>query len=416
MSGQEAKPREFDVVIWGASGFTGRLVVEYMHQTYGVDGEVRWAVAGRNENKLKQVLKEMVGPADVGEIPVIVADSNDDASLRAMVASTRAICTTVGPYAMYGTLLVALCAELGTHCCDLTGEVQWMRKMIDLYHPVAEGSGARIVHTCGFDSIPSDLGTLYVQQEMKKRHGVYSPRVKYRVVRADGGMSGGTVASMMNMMEEAKIDPSILDLMADPYALNPANMPRGEDGPDQTGSVYDQDFDQWTAPFIMSGINTRVVRRSHALLDYPWAKNFRYDEAMLMGDGPGGFAKATLVSGGTGLMTLATSFAATRNVLGRLAPSPGEGPSRQTIENGFFEIEFFASHPEDPDKNLVAVVTADRDPGYGATSKMIAESAVCLAKDDLETPAGVLTPAVAMGGALIERLVARAGMTFTIKE
>lgn len=406
--------RQYDVIVWGATGFTGKLVAEYLYQTYGVGGDLKWAVAGRNAGKLSQIKKDIAG-GDSERIPEVIADSDDEESLRALVSDTRAVCTTVGPYALYGTLLVRLCAELGTHYCDLTGEIPWMRRMIDQYHTIAEGSGARIVHTCGFDCIPSDLGVLYVQQSMHEKHGVYAPRVKYRVVDSDGGVSGGTIASGMNMMEEVKQDSSLVDLLADPYALNPANMPLGEDGPDQTGAVYDQDFKQWTAPFIMGPVNTRVVRRSHALLDYPWGKNFRYDEAVLTGDGPGGLARASLVAGGSMLMMGVMRTSPGRIVLGRLAPSPGEGPSRETIEKGFFDIELFASHPEDPEKNIIAEVKGDRDPGYGATSKMIAESAVCLAKDDLNTRAGVLTPAVAMGMPLIERLQKKGGMTFAIK-
>ncbi len=406
--------RQHEIVIWGATGFTGRLVMDYVYKTYGVDGDLRWAVGARNQAKLAEVKQEVLGE-DADKVPDIIADSDDESSLQAMAASTIALCTTVGPYAMYGSKLVAACAKEGTHYCDLTGEVQWMRQMIDTYQSAAEATGAKIVFTCGFDSIPSDLGAYYVQSKMHERHGAYAPRVKYRVVRSDGGVSGGTVASLMNMMEEARHDPQILEVIDDPYALNPLNMPRGEDGPDQTTAEYDQDFHQWTAPFVMAGINTRVVRRSHSLLGYPWGEHFRYDEAMLTGDGPSGFAKASVVAGGTGLVMRAAEFGPTRNLLGRLAPSPGEGPSPETIERGFFEIELLATNPDDPAKNLVAVVTGDRDPGYGATSKMLAESAICLAKDSLNTSAGMLTPSVAMGDALIERLGERAGMSFSLK-
>ncbi len=406
--------REFDVVVWGATGFTGRLVAEYLHQTYGVEGDLKWAVAGRNPGKLADVKRHFMG-ADADKVPEVIADSDNEASLRDLVSRTKVICTTVGPYAIYGTSLVALCAELGTHYCDLTGELHWMRKTIDHYHQLAEGSGARIVHTCGFDSIPSDLGVLYLQNQMKEQTGEYAVRVKYRVVKSQGGVSGGTIASGMNMYEEAKRDAGIMELMADPYALNPGNMPRGEDGADQTSAEYDQDFKQWTGPFVMAGINTRVVRRSHSLLGYPWGNSFRYDEAILTGDGPGGFARASLVAGGTGLFTTLTSFEPTRGLLGRMLPSPGEGPSEETIRNGFFDIELFGAHPSDPAKNLVAKVTGDRDPGYGATAKMLAESAVCLAKDELESAGGILTPAYAMGETLIRRLDEKAGMSFSLK-
>ncbi len=404
--------KTFDIVVWGATGFTGRLVTEYLFKTYGTDGDLKWAVAGRNPAKLTQLNQDI---AD-NTLPQIIADSADEASLRELVASTRAVCTTVGPYALYGTKLVALCAELGTHYCDLTGETPWMRQIIDDYGANAEKSGARIVHNCGFDCIPSDLGTYFVQSEMFKRHGVYATQVKFRVAGTAGGASGGTIASMMNIMEEAKKDPNIFALMADPYALNPLNLPRGEDVGDQTGAQFDPDFRQWTGPFVMAGINTRVVRRSHALMGYPWGSGFRYDESVLTGSGPGGFFKAAMLVAGTAVLMGAMVFGPTRKLLGRMAPAPGEGPSREAIENGYFKIEILALHPTDPNKNIKALVTGDRDPGYGATSKMIAESAICLAKDDLDSAAGILTPAVAMGRSLLDRLSRKAGMSFTIVE
>lgn len=404
--------KTFDIVVWGATGFTGRLVTEYLFKTYGTDGDLKWAIAGRNPAKLTQLNQDI---AD-NTLPQIIADSDDEASLRELVASTRAVCTTVGPYALHGTKLVALCAELGTHYCDLTGEAPWMRQIIDDYGTGAEKSGARIVHNCGFDCIPSDLGTYFVQSEMFKRHGVYATQVKFRVAGTAGGASGGTIASMMNIMEEAKKDSSIFALMADPYALNPPNLPRGEDVGDQTGAQFDPDFGQWTGPFVMAGINTRVVRRSHALMGYPWGSGFRYDESVLTGSGPGGFFKAAMLAVGTAVLVGAMVFGPTRKLLGRIVPAPGEGPSREAIENGYFKIEILALHPTDPNKNIKALVTGDRDPGYGATSKMIAESAICLAKDDLDSPAGILTPAVAMGQSLLDRLSRKAGMSFTIAE
>ena len=406
--------RTFHVVIWGATGFTGKLATDYMYTTYGPNGGVKWAIAGRDASKLIE-LKHAVAGVDADQITELVADSFDEASLRQLVASTQVVCTTVGPYSIYGSLLVQLCAEEGTHYCDLTGEVHWMCRMMESYHSTAEASGARIVHNCGFDSIPSDLGTLYIQNEMQRLHGVYAERVKYRVVRSNGGVSGGTIASMINMMEEARILPEMREIMADPYSLNPPNMPRGEDVADQTGASYDQDFGQWTGPFVMAGINTRVVRRSHALLGYPWGQGFRYDEAVLTGDGPGGYARAALLAGGTGLILAASAFSPARALLARLGPAPGEGPDPATIRAGFFEIDLFAAHPEDPKCNVIARVMGDRDPGYGATSKMLVESAICLAQDGLSTPYGFLTPATAMGQSLITRLADRAGMAFSIR-
>ena len=400
---------DFDVVVWGASGFTGRLVAEYLHQRYS-RSELKWAIAGRNEAKLKQVREDIAG-SDAGQIPIVIADSNNEASLTELAGKTRVICTTVGPYARYGSALVKVCAESGTHYCDLTGEVQWMRKMIDQHMTVAENSGARIVHTCGFDSIPSDLGVHYLQQALFEKTGKYATRIKCRIVDSRGGVSGGTIDSMMAMMEEARVDPSILDLLEEPYALNPLNMPAGKDVNEISGVSYDTDFRQWLAPFVMAAINTRVVRRSHALLGYPYGEGFRYDESMLMGDGFGGRARASMVANASRLVMMAAAFEPTRSILKKIAPSPGEGPSEETIEKGFFDIQLYGWHE---DGDIRVQVKGKGDPGYGATSKMIGESAVCLAMDNLDSPTGVSTPAVAMGDRLISRLIDKAGMSFSV--
>lgn len=405
--------REFDVVIWGATGFTGQLVAEYMFRQYGVEGDVSWAIAGRNLEKLDQVALTAAGN-QADQIPRIVADTTDRDAINEMVQRTRVVCTTVGPYALYGTVLVEACATHGTHCCDLTGEVQWMVRTIEGFQSLAESSGAKIVHTCGFDSIPSDMGVYFLQQQMRALHDTQAVEVKYRVADTAGGVSGGTVASLMNMMEEARDDPSINEILADPYSLNPLNMPRGEDGQDQSAALYDLDFMQWTAPFAMAGINTRVVRRTNALMQYQYGKDFRYSEAMLMGNGPSGYLKAMAVAGVSGLMMLSAAFSPTRSLLKQVVPKPGEGPSAETIANGSFNILLHGRHPEDKDKNIKVKVTGDRDPGYGATSKMLAESAVCLAQDELESGGGILTPVAAMGDKLLQRLQDNAGMTFTV--
>jgi short subunit dehydrogenase-like uncharacterized protein len=407
--------REFDVVLFGATGFTGKLVAEYLDKTYGDMGELRWALAGRNQQKLEAVRANL---SAVGEklIPLIVVDGTDSVAMNALAARTRVVCTTVGPYALYGTPLVAACAEQGTHYCDLTGEVQWMHRVIHQYQTQAERSGACIVHTCGFDSIPSDLGTFSVQEQMHARHGVYAKQVKYRVVKAEGGMSGGTIASMMNMMEEIKADPRVGDIVKDPYALDPLNMPRGSDGPDQVAALYDSQFQQWTAPFVMAAINTRVVRRSNALSGYRYGQQFRYDEAILTGAGPSGYLKAVAVASATFLMMLVSAVSPLRNLLKSALPAQGEGPTPETIERGSFVIDLLALHPTDTSKNMRARVTADRDPGYGATSKMLGESAVCLAKDALSVKGGFWTPSTAMGNALVKRLQEKAGMTFELMD
>ncbi len=403
--------RDFDIVLYGATGFTGKLVAEYLLNKYGVDGDLRWAMAGRSLKKLEQVRDELQN----SDIPLLTADSDETSSLKAMAEKAKVICTTVGPYALYGSKLVAACVEAGTHYCDLTGETQWMRKMIDAHQAAAESSGARIVHTCGFDSIPSDLGVLFLQNEMMAKHGVPARHVKYRVVEAKGEFSGGTVASLINVMEEAVRDKSLRQLLADPYALNPQGSPTGDDVNDQTGAIYDEDFERWTLPFVMAAINTRVVRRSNALLDQRYGDDFRYDEAML---GPKGMSrlKAKLAAGAMTAGTAALAIGPMRAIAKRFLPKPGEGPSQEVRENGYYEILLRGIHPEDRDKDMVARVTGDMDPGYGSTSKMLAESAVCLAQDELGCGGGFWTPASAMGEKLIARLEEHAGLSFDIVE
>lgn len=415
---------EFDVIVWGATGFTGQLVADYLLHSYGlpatddapaIEGKypevVRWAIAGRNAAKLA-ALQERLGVA----VPTVIADSDDEASLVELVERTTVVLTTVGPYAQYGSKLVAACAASGTHYCDLTGEVQWMRKMIDQHQGAAQASGARIVHTCGFDSIPSDLGALFVHNAMRAQSNDDCGYVKYRASKFKGGMSGGTIASMMYMMEEADKDPGLKDLLADPYALNPVGASRGLDGPDKMTPEYDEDFDNYVAPFVMAGINTRVVRRSNALMNNRYGHKFCYDEGTLMGDGPTGFAKSLAMSGTMALTTGATAVRPLRELMQRFVPQPGEGPDETLRENGFFEIEFYARGAADPDVEVRAVVRGDKDPGYGSTSKMIAESAICLALDNLTVGGGIWTPASAMGEQLIKRLHERAGVTFTLRD
>lgn len=409
----ESSDRDFDVIVWGATGFTGRLVAEYLALTYGVGRQLRWAIAGRSADKLASIAS-MVSESQAEELPQLLADINDPDSIDQLVQKTRVICTTVGPYALYGSVMVEACVKHGTHCCDLTGETPWMRKMIDQHQTAAESSGAKIVHTCGFDSIPSDIGVYFLQQCMREKYLAQAAEIKYRVVSSAGGVSGGTVASMMNMMDEAKTDKSIFETLQDPYALNPLNQPRGPDGNDQMGTVYDHDFRQWSGPFMMAGINTRVVRRSNALLNYSYGREFRYSEAILTGSGPGGYIRALLVALGTGLMGLLAALGPTRALLKKMLPAPGEGPSEQARNMGHFNIELLGKHALDESKNIRISVTGDKDPGYGATSKMLAESAVCLAMDSLTEGGGFLTPASAMGDQLVKRLQQKAGMGFHI--
>ncbi len=403
--------REFDVVLFGATGFTGKLVAEYLLNKYGVDGELRWAMAGRSLGKLEQVRDELQNSS----IPLLTADSDDESSLDDLAGKAKVICTTVGPYALYGSKLVAACVNAGTHYCDLTGETQWMRRMIDAHQEEAEASGARIVHTCGFDSIPSDLGVLFLQDAMMDTHSTPACHIKYRVVGASGTFSGGTVASLINVLEEATRDSSLRKMLADPYALNPEGAHRGRDVNDQTGAIYDEDFERWTLPFVMAAINTRVVRRSNALMDNAYGTDFRYDEAMLAPKGAGAL-KAKLSAAAMTGGTAALAIPPLRAVAKRFLPKPGEGPSQEVRENGYYEILLYGINPEDRDKDMVVKVTGDMDPGYGSTSKMLAEAAVCLAQDELDCGGGFWTPASAMGQTLIARLQKDAGLTFEIVE
>ena len=403
--------REFDIVVWGATGFTGALVAEYLLERYGVGNELRWAIAGRSEDKLA-ALKNELG-SEAADLPVVVADSFDEDKLAAMAASTRVVITTVGPYAKYGSPLVAACVEHGTHYCDLAGEAQWIRQMVDEHHEAAAESGARIVHCCGFDSVPMDMGVWFLQEEAKKRFGTYCETITMLVKASKGGPSGGTIASMLNIIQEARADKNVARILVAPYALNPPGERDGPDGRDQQSVRYDDVAETWTAPFVMAGINTKVVRRSHALQGYPYGRDFRYREAVMLGKGAGGLFKASTLTAGLGGFMLASGFDFTRGLLEKhVLPKPGEGPNREQRENGFYDLRQFGTLP---DGSVIRTrIKGDRDPGYGSTSKMLAECGVCLAKNSLSSGSGVLTPAAAMGAALLERLQANAGLSFEV--
>ena len=266
--------RELDVIVYGATGFTGQLVAEYLLREYGVDRDLRWAIAGRSNDKLEQV-RTALGEA-AAALPIIVADSNDEEALASMVSRTRVVLTTVGPYALYGSKLVNACVKEGTDYCDLAGEVQWIRKMIDTHQDGARESGARIVHCCGFDSIPMDMGVWFLQYEAKRRFGAYCERIALFVKATKGGPSGGTLASIANLIEEAREDREIAKILTHPYSLNPEGEREGPDDYDQNKVLFDEDAGCWTAPFVMAGVNTKVVRRSNALADYPSGRDCRY--------------------------------------------------------------------------------------------------------------------------------------------
>jgi short subunit dehydrogenase-like uncharacterized protein len=381
--------REFDVIVYGATGFTGRLVAEYLAQTYPQG--VRWAMAGRSLTKLQEVRAEMGVPAD---IPLITANADDPASLRAMCERATVIITTVGPYQLYGNDLVAACAATGTAYVDLCGEPAWMREMIDRHHVEAQRTGARIVFSCGFDSIPFDLGMLTLQEAAQARFGQPVPRVKCRVRQMKGKFSGGTAASLKATMAAAARNPSLVMLLTDPFALAP-----GHAGPRQPAGLlpeFDSTINAWVAPFVMAPINTKNVHRTNFLLGQPWG-DIVYDEMVVAGLGDMGKAAAE-------------ALAKLNPLAGDKGPKPGEGPSKEERDAGFFDILFVGLMPDG--QRIDAVVTGDKDPGYGCTSKMLAESALCLV-NDVQGDGGIWTPGALMGVKLRQRLVASAGMTFT---
>ena len=392
--------REFDIIIWGASGFTGRLVAEYLFQNYSHD-QLNWAIAGRDNKKLIGIRDKYLDE----NIPIIIADSFDEVSLIKMTERAKVICTTVGPYAKYGSLLVKSCVKSKTHYCDLAGEAQWIRKMIDLYHETARDNQIRIVNSCGFDSIPSDLGVYYIHKKNSKKN----LSISMRVTGAKGTYSGGTYASMQNIIKEAYKDREIRKSLTNPYGLNPNGQQAGLDKRDIRSVKYDKKIKSWISPFLMAGINTRIVRRSNALSNFSYGKKFQYDEAVMTGTGLKGRLNGIILS--VPLIFLAAKPGSFFNkIFNTISPKPGEGPSKKERENGYFSFRFFVFE-EKGDKSIFKV-TGDRDPGYGSTSKMLAESAVCLAKDKLDNKYGVLTPSFAMGDNILNRLVSKAGLTF----
>jgi len=398
----------YDVVVWGATGFTGRLVAEYLAEHR--PDNLRWALGGRSEQKLREVRTGLAAlDSRLADLPILVGDSHDRAALDAIVTQTRVMCTTVGPYARYGSELVAACVEAGIGYCDLNGEVPWMRRMIDAHHDRAKQKGARIVFCCGFDSIPSDLGCFLLQQSARQRHDRACNRAVLYVDRMRGGASGGTVASMMNIVDEATRDREVRRLLGDPYALNPEAERSGPDHNEELKPTRTEDG-RWTAPFVMAAINTRIVRRSNALLGYPYGRDFRYAERVRFAAGPKGWLGANAMAAGIGGLMAGLAFAPTRTLLERVLPSPGEGPSREQRERGSFLLRI---EGDGPGFSVTARVEDSSDPGYGSTAKMLAESALCLALDKSSSRTGMLTPASAMGMTLIDRL-RRAGLTFDV--
>jgi short subunit dehydrogenase-like uncharacterized protein len=376
--------REFDVVVFGASGYTGKLVAEYIQSEYGENGSVKWALAGRNREKLEGIRDELGLSADLS---ILEVDSNDQGSLNAMTSSTKCVLTTVGPYQLYGSNLVQSCAKNGTDYVDLTGEPGWMYEMINAHKETAQASGARIVFSCGFDSIPFDLGVYFVQQAAKDKFGKSAQHVRGRVKAMNGEFSGGTIASLGATMATLKKKPELIKVLANPFSLT-----EGFEGPaqlDDSKVLLDEKINMWVAPFVMAPINTKNIHRSNALLDHQYGEDFCYDEMMIAGEGEEG-------------KQIADAMTSANPMGGDNVPQPGEGPSKESREQGNYDVLFFADLGEE---SIEARVTGDMDPGYGSTSKMITESAICLIQDCSDLPGGIYTPAPAMGDKLIHRLV-----------
>ena len=384
-----AENREFDIIVYGATGYTGRLVAEYLKDKNGL----KWAMAGRSADKLAEV-RDLIGAA--ADTPLIVADASDPDTLDAMVKRTKVVLTTVGPYQLYGNELVAACVANGTDYTDLCGEPAWMRQKIDQHDAAAKASGARIVFSAGFDSIPFDLGVLMLQKHCVATFGAPAPRVKGRVRAMKGTFSGGTAASLKATMAAAAKDSAVIGYLTNPFSLS-ADF-AGPPQPAGNKPEYDESLGSWATNFVMAPINTKNVHRTNHLLGHAYGADFVYDEMMLTGPGEQGEA-------------IAKHVASTPMMGGADDPKPGEGPTKEERDTGFYDILFVAEYPDA--RTARFSVKGDRDPGYGSTSKMISETAIALCAHD--GPGGVTTPGAALGEQLVDRLQKNAGLTFAVE-
>lgn len=407
--------RELDAVVFGATGFVGALTADHLAAHAPLDARI--GLAGRDEVRLRR-LRDRLGER-AADWPLIVADVDRPETLQQLADRTTAVATTVGPYVRYGEPLVAACASAGTHYADLTGEVMFVRRMIDRHHQEASDRGARIINAAGFDSIPSDIGVLELANAARDADAGELAETELVVTDLRGGISGGTLASMTEQLAAIRRDPAARGLVADPYSLSPDR----EAEPDRTHPGWPSERDavslrhdpltgRWLAPFIMAAYNTRVVRRSNALLGHRYGREFRYREALGLGSGGIGLAVATAATLGTGLLAGSMLFGPTRRLVGRLGPKPGEGPSEQVQANGRFRCELAAVTSSG--RRVTGIMGASGDPGYAATAVMLGESLLALALDGGRLPdvAGVLTPATGIGTALSDRLRKR-GFTIT---
>ncbi|KYQ83181.1 saccharopine dehydrogenase [Acinetobacter sp. NRRL B-65365] len=406
----------YDLVVFGATSFVGQILTRYLAEYFSTQQEqLRWAIAGRSQQKL-QDLKSSLGT--LGEsLPILIADASNQAELNALCAQTRVVVSTVGPYALYGEPLIQACVTNGTDYCDLTGETQWIKKMIEKYESQAQQSSARIVHCCGFDSVPSDMGVYYLQQQAQKQFNAPATQVSMRVKTLKGGASGGTVASLINVIQEAAADPALRKDLVNPYVLCPPDHGNSQRQIYIKTAKFDPDFNAWIAPFVMAAVNERVVHRSNALSGNAYGSNFSYNEAILTGDGLKGRFKALGVVSGLGVFMLAAVSKPVSQLMERyMLPKPGEGPTPEQQRTGRFDLRFIGK--TEAGQTLKIKVTGDRDPGYGSTGKMLGQAALSLAidhvKEDKKTgrAGGFWTPATMFDDRFIQRLTKHAGLEF----
>jgi short subunit dehydrogenase-like uncharacterized protein len=398
----------FDIIIYGATSFVGQIMLEYLAEyTTKQDAEpIKWAIAGRSEQKLLAVKAQNNLP----HIEHIIADANDEAALTNMCAQTKVVISTVGPYALYGETLIKVCAESGTDYCDLTGEPQWIKAMLDKYEMSAKASGARIINSAGFDSIPSDLGVYALQQHAIETTGKPAFQIKMRVRKIKGGASGGTIASMLNVVEEASNNPALRKLLVNPYVLCPKDHPFKQRQTNHKKAQFEEDTQMWIMPFIMAAINERIVHRTNSLLGNRYGEYFLYDEAMSAKKG----LQAWGVTLGLGAFMVGASIKPIRHLLAKhVLPKPGEGPSKQEQLSGMFDMRFYATL--DNGEKAEVRVKGDRDPGYGSTAKMLTQAALCIANDIPDVQGGFWTPAAALNDALTARLAQHAGVIITLQ-
>ena len=402
-----ATTNRYDIVVWGATGFAGQLVAEHLTGHYPA-AELSVALGGRNESKLQRLRKELTNETDRAEIPIVVGDATAPASLREMAAQTAVVCTTVGPYTTYGTELVEACIDAGTDYCDLTGEINWVREMIDRYHDEAVEADVKIVHSCGFDSIPADLGVKLLQSYATEEFGAACEFVRIYLEDGEGGVSGGTLASAAELFEAAATDPIARETLTNPYSLAPPGERYGVDTGEQRRPQRDSIRSIWTAPSPMAAVNERVIRRSNALLSYPWGREFRCTEGIPTGSGISGATAAGGIALGLGVGTAAMKSSRLRRGLRRFVfPEPGSGPSQEEMESGHFSVRAIGrGTATDGPFTVVSEIGAELDPGYGATARMLGEAGMCLLRDETASPldGGILTPASGIGDPLGDRL------------